>query len=79
MRPDRPFEFARVETTPSARYKFQVAPDFTVKLKNKRVPEGLSVHLNCSVTGIPEPRARWFRDGQEIFEGVDYSMRVRCI
>ena len=77
MRPDRPSEGARLEATPTSRYKFQVAPDFTAKLKNKRVPEGITVHLNCSVTGIPEPRIRWLKDGQEIFEGTEYSMRVR--
>ena len=76
MRPDRPSEGARVEVAPAGRYRFQVAPDFTAKLKNKRVPEGTTVHLNCSVTGIPEPQIKWLKDGQEVFEGTEYSMRV---
>lgn len=75
-RPERAPELAQLEAAPTSRYKYQVAPDFTAKLKNKKVPEGLSVHLNCSVTGIPEPRIRWLKDGEEIFEGTEYSMRV---
>ncbi|XP_025104057.1 titin homolog isoform X1 [Pomacea canaliculata] len=74
-RPERAPELAQLEAAPTSRYKYQVAPDFTAKLKNKKVPEGLSVHLNCSVTGIPEPRIRWLKDGEEIFEGTEYSMR----
>jgi hypothetical protein len=68
-----------VSETPTRRYKFQVPPDFTAKLKSKKVPEGMTVHLNCSVTGIPEPKVRWLKDGQEIFEGTDYSMRVSSV
>ncbi|XP_076459198.1 uncharacterized protein LOC143292619 isoform X2 [Babylonia areolata] len=56
-------------------YKLQVAPEFTAKLKNKRVHEGLSLHLYCSVTGLPEPRVRWLKDGREICNGVDYSIK----
>ncbi|KAL8593184.1 hypothetical protein ACOMHN_009839 [Nucella lapillus] len=74
-RPERPSEGARLEGAPSSRYRYQVAPDFTAKLKNKRVHEGASVHLNCSVTGIPQPHIRWLKDGQEIFEGPDYTMK----
>ena len=51
-------------------------PNFTAKLKNKRAPEGTSVRLNCSVTGVPEPEIHWFKDGREIFDGSYYTIRV---
>ena len=57
--------------------RVEVPPDFTAKLKNKSAAEGATVRLNCSVTGIPEPMVRWFRDGKEIYDGHDYTMRVR--
>lgn len=59
------------------KYRAQVPPDFTAKLKNKTVPEGATVRLNCSVTGIPEPLVRWFKDDREIFDGPEYTLRVR--
>lgn len=67
---------AKGEEAPLKKYQLKVPPDFTAKLKNKTAPEGSTVRLNCSVTGIPEPTIRWFRDGQEIFDGHDYTMRV---
>jgi titin len=57
------------------RTRSEVAPDFTSTLKSKRAPEGTTVRLNCSVTGIPEPLVRWFKDGQEIFDNKTYTMR----
>ncbi|KAK0067332.1 titin-like isoform X1, partial [Biomphalaria pfeifferi] len=66
---------AKGEEAPLKKYQLKVPPDFTAKLKNKTAPEGSTVRLNCSVTGIPEPTIRWFRDGQEIFDGHDYTLR----
>ncbi|KAH9498301.1 hypothetical protein Btru_006486 [Bulinus truncatus] len=66
---------SRPDEGPVKKYQLHVSPDFTAKLKNKTVPEGSTVRLNCSVTGIPEPSIRWFKDGQEIFDGHDYTMR----
>lgn len=67
----------RPEAEEVKKYRVQVPPDFTAKLKNKTVPEGATVRLNCSVTGIPEPSIRWLKDDREIFDGPDYTMRVR--
>ncbi|KAH9498297.1 hypothetical protein Btru_006474 [Bulinus truncatus] len=66
---------SRPDEGPVKKYQLHVPPDFTAKLKNKTAPEGSTVRLNCSVTGIPEPSIRWFKDGQEIFDGHDYTMR----
>ncbi|GFO38542.1 titin [Plakobranchus ocellatus] len=70
-----PYEKPSRDESPIKKSRVEVAPDFTAKLKNKSAAEGATVRLNCSVTGIPEPSVRWFRDGQEIFDGHDYTMR----
>lgn len=46
--------------------KHTVAPNFTGMLRDKAVPVGAHVKLLCSVTGIPEPRIVWYKDGNEI-------------
>uniref|UniRef100_A0A0B7BSV9 Uncharacterized protein n=1 Tax=Arion vulgaris TaxID=1028688 RepID=A0A0B7BSV9_9EUPU len=63
------------ETWETKKYRAQVPPDFTAKLKNRTTPEGTTVRLNCSVTGIPEPSVRWLKDDKEIFDGPDYTLR----
>ncbi|KAK3802354.1 hypothetical protein RRG08_034500 [Elysia crispata] len=78
-RPDRdstePLEKRSRDESPMKKSRMEVPPDFTAKLKNKSAAEGATVRLNCSVTGIPEPMVRWFRDGKEIYDGHDYTMR----
>ncbi|RUS90387.1 hypothetical protein EGW08_001882, partial [Elysia chlorotica] len=77
--PDRdsmePLEKRTRDGSPVRKSRVDVPPDFTAKLKSKSAAEGATVRLNCSVTGIPEPMVRWFRDGKEIFDGHDYTMR----
>lgn len=71
-----PFDEAGLEYAPSIKYHLETAPDFTVKMKNRTVDEGSYVKMMCSVTGIPSPDIRWFKDGEEIFDGDHFHIKV---
>ncbi|XP_014665457.1 PREDICTED: twitchin-like isoform X3 [Priapulus caudatus] len=48
----------------------QAKPEFVRKLINSSSPTGKEVTLTCEAVGKPTPKARWFRDGVEVFTGV---------
>ena len=66
-----------LDQAPMAKYRFQTPPDFTVRLKNKSVFDGAHARLACSVTGIPDPQVKWYKDGTEISNDMHYAIRVR--
>ncbi|VEN46037.1 unnamed protein product [Callosobruchus maculatus] len=41
-------------------------PQFTMRLRDRRVQFTYPVRLTCQVAGIPEPTVTWYRDGKEI-------------
>nr|XP_036854716.1 palladin isoform X4 [Manis javanica] len=48
------------------------APGFEVKLRHYKVFEGMPVTFTCRVTGNPEPKIYWFKDGKQISPKSDH-------
>lgn len=51
-------------------------PEFTKKLKDVSAIVGSDVMLSAEVTGNPEPRLEYFKDGVSITSGGQYEMTV---
>lgn len=47
-------------------------PSFIQPLRNAIIQEGDKVILECAVTGTPEPKIEWFKDGISIQNNSDY-------
>ena len=60
----------------SRRKRLDTAPQFTAKLRSKRVEEGSTVRFNCSVSGLPLPQAIWFKGNNIVNQGGRVSMTV---
>ena len=51
-------------------------PEFTEPLKDERVHEGKSVHLECKFTGEPPPQIQWLCNDVQILPSAMYQVRV---
>uniref|UniRef100_A0A674NX14 Palladin n=2 Tax=Takifugu rubripes TaxID=31033 RepID=A0A674NX14_TAKRU len=49
-------------------------PCFLQKLKSQEVAEGSPIHLECQVTGNPQPLVRWFCEGRELHNSPDIQI-----
>lgn len=52
----------------------EMIPQFTMRLRDRRVQVTYPVRLTCQVVGWPAPNVKWFKDGLEIFENDFYAM-----
>ena len=39
-----------------------MAPQFTMRLRDRRVQVGFPIRLTCQIVGVPKPDIQWFRD-----------------
>lgn len=44
-------------------------PQFTMRLRDRRVQATYPVRLTCQVVGRPSPVVTWFKDGEEVEYG----------
>nr|CAH7764905.1 unnamed protein product [Callosobruchus chinensis] len=49
-------------------------PQFTMRLRDRRVQFTYPVRLTCQVAGIPEPTVTWYRNGKEILSDERYTL-----
>ncbi|XP_065224953.1 titin-like isoform X4 [Planococcus citri] len=54
--------------------KIDLTPQFTMRLRNRRVEMTYPVRLTCQVIGYPKPKIAWFKDGQSLHEDQHYSI-----
>lgn len=40
-----------------------MAPQFTMRLRDRRVQVGFPVRLTCQIVGIPKPVITWYKEG----------------
>lgn len=45
-----------------------MAPQFTMRLRNKRVEISFPIRLTCQVIGYPKPIVKWYKDDQLVKE-----------
>lgn len=43
-----------------------MAPQFTMRLRDRRVQVGFPVRLTCQIVGVPRPEVQWLRDGDPV-------------
>lgn len=46
----------------------EFTPQFTMRLRDRRVEVSYPVRLTCQIAGYPEPTVKWFKDNEEITE-----------
>lgn len=49
-------------------------PKFIVPLNDIIVLSGLSINLECKVTGEPMPKIKWTKDGELLFNDSRYQL-----
>ncbi|XP_061440112.1 palladin isoform X3 [Rhineura floridana] len=54
-----------------------VAPYFEMKLKHYKIFEGMPVTFTCSVSGNPNPKIYWFKDGKQISKRSEHYRMQR--
>lgn len=75
FQPIRP-TIADTTEAPVRRFKIETEPNFTAKLRDKTIPVGKSMTFTCTVTGIPNPKITWYRDGRDVTKESRYIVRV---
>ncbi|KAK7060070.1 hypothetical protein SK128_021760, partial [Halocaridina rubra] len=58
---------SRLDSVPS------LAPQFTMRLRDRRVQVGFPVRLTCQIVGVPKPNVIWYKNGEKII-GDDCHM-----
>ena len=48
-------------------------PKFTKDLEDQEAIDGSTVTFECGVTGKPEPKIQWYKDGKVIKNTVDFK------
>ena len=56
----------KVESGSSVAYNQEVPPQFTMRLRDRRVQMTYPVRLTCQVAGWPKPEVVWSKDGHEV-------------
>jgi hypothetical protein len=44
-------------------------PEFTMRLRSRRIEVSYPVRMTCHVDGNPQPTINWFKDGELIESG----------
>uniref|UniRef100_A0A915PRJ2 Ig-like domain-containing protein n=1 Tax=Setaria digitata TaxID=48799 RepID=A0A915PRJ2_9BILA len=63
---------ANLMATPSSGHG--IAPNFKQRMHDVRVQQNASSQFQCTVTGIPEPVASWFKDGKPLPNDARYKI-----
>ncbi|XP_031789478.1 titin homolog isoform X2 [Nasonia vitripennis] len=53
-----------------------VPPQFTMRLRDRRVQTSYPVRLTCQAFGCPEPEVTWFKDGKPVIETSTRSIYI---
>ena len=74
-------EFANVpkETTTYVKpvypeMNFDLKPEFTTALNNRKIMVGYTGVITCALKGAPRPKLRWFRNKMEIIDNPKYKI-----
>lgn len=51
-----------------------MAPQFTMRLRNKRVEISYPIRLTCQVIGYPKPTVNWYKDDQLVKENRKWNI-----
>lgn len=58
--------------------QFVVTPEFPEEFPSDfNASAGGNVTFSCIATGLPEPNITWYKDGQEIVDGVNTTVLLR--
>lgn len=49
-------------------------PQFTMRVRDRRVQASFPVRLTCQVTGYPAPEVTWYKDAEEIRQDGKYTL-----
>lgn len=53
-----------------------MTPQFTMRLRDRRVQVGFPVRLTCQIVGVPKPDIIWFKDGMAMAEDGQYLIHL---
>ena len=56
-----------------------MAPQFTMRLRDRRVQIGFPVRLTCQIVGVPRPEVIWLIDGQPMVHDGKKKVNVNLI
>ncbi|KAJ8687543.1 hypothetical protein QAD02_023337, partial [Eretmocerus hayati] len=51
-------------------------PQFTMRLRDRRVQSSYPVRLTCQVFGVPEPEVTWYKDEKKVIENSTRSVYI---
>ena len=53
---------------------FDLKPEFTTVLNNRKIMVGYTGVITCALKGAPRPKLRWFRNKMEIIDNPKYKI-----
>ena len=53
---------------------FDLKPEFTTALNNRKIMVGYTGVITCALKGAPRPKLRWFRNKMEIIDNPKYKI-----
>lgn len=56
-----------------------MAPQFTMRLRDRRVQVAFPVRLTCQIVGIPRPEVSWFKDEEPMTADGGFVVLVEAL